>query len=139
MKKLVTLFIATLLASSVSAQPDKDWWACQIVESVGMSWENGRWKATKFNLDPPFVLMSDGNGGLTEESVAKALTMVEGAESVTTCLPPSIGKVTCVATGSTLFFHLKRGMGGISDLYGATSESDNRDTLAVDAFTCTKG
>lgn len=137
MKKLVTLFIATLLASSVSAQPDKDWWACQVVESAGLKWQNGRWVSTPFEHDPPFVLMSDGNGGLTEESVAKAATVYE---DLTTCLPPDIiGNVTCVATGQTLFFNTERGKGGISRLYGAVSETDNPDTLSIDPFTCTKG
>ena len=139
MKKLVTLFIATLLASSVSAQPDKDWWACQFVKAVGMKWENGRWETANFKLGNPFVLMSDGNGGLTKESVAKAMAGHEVFASITTCVPSPGGYVGCVQNGSHLFFNTETGKGGMSKLIGTTLNGEDRDTPVVEAFECAKG
>lgn len=140
MKKLVTLFIATLLASSVSAQPDKDWWACQFVKAVGMKWENGRWVETNFKLARPFVLISDGNEGLTLESAAKAMMMgAEGSAMITTCETGIAGDVWCMKVGDYLAFNTLTGQGGITKLYGATMHEDERDTPEVAAFECTKG
>ena len=139
MKKLVTISIAMLLSASVSAQPDKDWWACQFVKSVGMKWENGRWNEEIFKLRPPFVLMSDGNGGLTKESVAKALSGSESDANITTCEPSyGDGYVSCMMTGDHFEFRTKTGNGGISSLMGTTMQGDKRDTPVVMAFECTK-
>ena len=33
---------AMVLSTTAVAQPDKDWWACQVVHSSGMQWENKR-------------------------------------------------------------------------------------------------
>ena len=62
-----------VLSTTAVAQPDKDWWACQVVHSSGMDWENNRWVTRTFEDSLAFVLMSDGNGSLTTESVAEVL------------------------------------------------------------------
>ena len=59
MRSLIAV-AAMVLSTTAVAQPDKDWWACQVVHTSGMKWENNRWVTKTFNADPPFVLMSDG-------------------------------------------------------------------------------
>jgi hypothetical protein len=107
-----------------------------------MKWENNRWVTTTFNLSAPFVLMSDGNGSLTKESVAKAFDGVSTYADQVTCQPDLYGtrSATCInSTGSTLFFMAEAGKGAISRMYGSTATGGNRDTVSVDTFECTKG
>ena len=76
---------AMVLSTAAVAQPDKDWWACQVVHSAGMKWENNQWVTTTFKGHSPFVLMSDGNGSLTKESVLKAVDNASLQKSEVEC------------------------------------------------------
>jgi len=132
---------AMVLSTAAVAQPDKDWWACQVVHSSGMQWENNRWVTGTFKDDPPFVLMSDGNGSLTKESVKKAFdsTVVDAGLE---CKDWNYrGYVSCMAVnGSHLFFNKETGKGSASKTLGATETgTDYRDSVSVEAFECTKG
>jgi hypothetical protein len=82
--------------------------------------------------------MSDGNGSLTTESVAKAM---HGEPSWYVCDARSLGQAWCRDyAGSSLYFDPKTGKGGISYLGGTTtSGTDYRDSVSVKAFECTKG
>lgn len=136
MKNLITA-LAILLSTSAVAQPDKDWWACQYLESAGLQWKNGQWGVGRFQLESPFVLMSDGNGSLTEDSVSKP---IKAPVSLVECVDLQGGDIGCYdASGGYLFFNTNTGRGGVSQMNGATSTSDNRDTVSVQAFECTKG
>ena len=55
MKKLIAI-VAMVLSTTAVAQPDKDWWACQVVHASGMKWENNQWVTTTFKPSAPFVL-----------------------------------------------------------------------------------
>ena len=139
MRSLIAV-AAMVLSTTAVAQPDKDWWACQVVHSSGMYWENNRWMTATFKEDPSFVLMSDGNGSLTKESVKKALdtTLVDAGLE---CKDWNYqGYVSCMAVGGALLsFNKETGKGGISYLGGTTDTGSNRDTVSVEAFECTKG
>ena len=139
MKKLITTFTATLLASSVSAQPDKDWWACQVVHVSGMNWENNQWVTRTFSNSTPFVLMSDGNGSLTKESASKLLDVSD--REVKCKVSPYKKRVTCAdGFGGNAFFDTEAAKGGVSKIYGSvTVETDHRDSIFVKAFECVKG
>ena len=141
MRKLIAV-AAMVLSTTAVAQPDKDWWACQVVHSSGMRWENNQWVTTTFQEDPPFVLMSDGNNSLTNESVAKAIDGASIFANHYTRQPNPYGgsRVTCdERTGTTLFFDFKRGKGAIGRKFGSVDTGNNRDTPTVDAFECSKG
>ena len=128
---------AMVLSTTAMAQPDKDWWACQVVHSSGMQWENNQWMTGTFQKDPPFVLMSDGNELLTKESAAKAMGTFG---QLTECRKLYTSQITCnQGTGGFLYFNPDTSRGGISNIFGAADAASNRDTVIVDAFECTKG
>lgn len=140
MKRLIAV-AAMVLSTSAVAQPDKDWWACQAVHTAGMEWENNRWVTTTFTNDPPFVLMSDGNGSLTKESVLKAVGLEGLPEQGVECKDWAFeGQVACMTVmGMHLHFNKEIGKGGISRMLGSTGTDTNRDSVGVSAFECTKG
>ena len=124
---------AMVLSTAAVAQPDKDWWACQVVHSSGMDWVNNQWVTRTFDDSLAFVLMSDGNGSLTEESVAKVL------ESRGAICGFYASAISCHdGYGSNLFFYPETGKGGISNLWGSIM-SENRGSVLARAFECTKG
>ena len=105
---------AMVLSTTAVAQPDKDWWACQVVHASGMDWVNNQWVTRTFDDSLAFVLMSDGNGSLTEESVAEVL---ESRSAICGFYAPTI---SCHdGYGSNLFFYPETGKGGISNLWGS--------------------
>ena len=138
--KLIAI-AAMVLSTAAVAQPDKDWWACQVAHTSGMKWELGQWVTKTFNDAPPFVLMSDGNGSLTKESVAKAILGGPKYADLFTCEVDTLyADVSCHDTsGATLLFSTEAGRGGISYLFGTEDNSSNRDPVTVNAFECTKG
>ena len=141
MKKLIAI-AAMVLSTAAVAQPDKDWWACQVVHASGMKWENNRWVTTTFQEYPPFVLMSDGNGSLTKESALEAVAAAGLHKSGVECKDWAFeGNVSCMSvTGGHLYFSKETGKGGISQTAGAgLPYTNNRDTVSVSAFECTKG
>lgn len=132
---------AMVLSTTAVAQPDKDWWACQVVHTSGMQWENNRWVTRDVEDSPPFVLMSDGNGSLTKESVLKAVES-DLPEQGVECKDWNFkGQVACmVVNAQSLMFNKKTGKGGLSRMHGSTTTgTDYRDTVSVKAFECTKG
>ena len=133
---------AMVLSTTAVAQPDKDWWACQEVHSSGMYWENNRWMTATFQEGSPFVLMSDGNGSLTKESVLKAVDNASLQKSEVECKAWGYeGRVSCMTVmGGHLYFSKETGKGGISAMLGSTmSDTNFRGTIRVHAFECTKG
>ena len=140
MKKLIAA-AAMVLSTTAVAQPDQDWWACQVVHSSGMNWENNRWVTRDIEDAPPFVLMSDGNGLLTKESVLKAVES-DLPDYGVECKDWNFGgQVACmVVNGRSLTFNKETGKGGISTMFGAAdADTNSRDTVSVKAFECTKG
>ena len=133
---------AMVLSTAAVAQPDKDWWACQVVHASGMKWENNRWVTTTFQEYPPFVLMSDGNGSLTKESVLEAVAAAGLHKSGVECKDWAFeGNVSCMTVmGMLLYFSKETGRGGFIRMFGSTTTAtDYRDSVLVSAFECTKG
>lgn len=139
MKKLI-LLVALALPLMGQAQPSEgqDWWACQAVQSAGLSWEDGRWEAARFRADNRFILVARGNG-ITTESAAKAMETNVGG--VTCSSPNSAGHVYCISNwvGTSLVFGTRTGNGAIAEILGGASDGDTKDTLSVDPFECVKG
>ena len=105
-----------------------------------MQWENNRWVTSTFKDDPPFVLMSDGNGSLTKESVKKAFDSTVVDAGVECKDWKWRGHVSCMTVmGNHLHFNKEIGKGGISQMYGSTATGNSRDSVGVHAFECTKG
>ena len=139
MKKLIAA-AAMVLSTTAVAQPDKDWWACQGVHAWGVNWANNQWMTGNLKPSAPFVLMSDGNGSLTKESVKKAFRSTVDDAGVECKDWNYQGYVSCMDVGGGhLYFSKETGKGGISYLWGTTATGSNRDTVSVSAFECTKG
>ena len=133
MKKLLSALLITLVGASVQAQNKP--LACQMEESAGLRWENGRWVSSYFVPKPSkFILVQTGNT-LTIESVAKVLN--NPTVNLVTCRYVAPETACIDITGSGLYFNPKVLKGGISKLFGSTTEGPERDTLNVQVFSCT--
>ena len=127
-------FIGLMLASlSMFTYAQRTPLACQGDRAAGLAWEQGKWIVSGFNSDK-FILVKDGRS-LTIDSIAKAL---EAPSEFVRC-EVNAGLVTCFdGFGGSLFFSHASNKGGISQLNGATSNSaSKKDTVTVQAFTCT--
>lgn len=131
MKYVIGLMLASL---SIFTYAQRIPLACQDDRAAGLNWEQGRWNVRSFNSEK-FILVRDSSR-LTTDSVNKAFNLPEGD---TNCEVKYDGNVLCYNSfGASLFFSPKSNKGGISLLYGATSENNaRRDTVTVQAFTCT--
>lgn len=128
-----------------NSQPDKDWWACQIVETAGLLWESNSWEVREFEDSAPFVLVSDGKGLLSTRSVAKVILGDDGAAPFFDCRNKE-GDVLIycsdVVINSSLSFNPELGIGATSYIYGGVTLPDTenrRDMVVVATFECAKG
>lgn len=133
-KLLLTLFLTAALSAPVVAQQIT--YACQSIEAAGLNWEKGAWKATRLKLNKPFFLTAV-NGSLTLESVSKVL---QSPTLFVLCHPKELfNNQTCTdERGGFLFFNHENELGGVAQLLGSVLEGTRRDTMYVEAFTCTK-
>ena len=137
-KKIVTriLFLAALISAPVMAQNVT--YACQYIESGGLNWENKRWKSVSFKLERPFFL-SASNSSLTVESVSKVFSNEQMIPSF--CHVTFTNTQTCSdPVGRALIFDFTSMNGAISRIFGGSMPDNNskKDSLMVQAFTCTK-
>ncbi len=108
--------------------------ACQVDEAAGLQWEEGKWNVRKFNPTKKFILVREGNL-LTRDSVAKA---VERSSMLMKCEDKLDGDVMCTnSSGFSMMFSLTTNKGGMSRLFGATMANIDKDSVMVEAFTCT--
>ena len=107
--------------------------ACQSEESAGLDWENGKWVVRRFNLSK-FILVKTKNS-LTTESVAKALRSKHPDQI--TCIN-TLPEIFCSSmTGDSIYFDPNKLKGSIARLFGGTMQESNRDSVAVEVFSCT--
>ena len=108
--------------------------ACQGDAAAGLIWENGKWEPRAFNTEK-FILVQTKDG-LTNESIAKALRFTHPEDVVCRNF---VSVISCTnKTGMHLYFDSKNLTGGISRLLGNTGRDiASRDTLSVNAFSCT--
>jgi len=132
MRKALTLLIALLCVNLAFAQNTP--LACQTDASAGLKWENGGWRLTNF-VDRKFILVLSGNT-LTKDSVSKAWR-TEASPTRIVCDTNFDSSVSCHGRfGETLVLNPLNYRGGISLIFGTTSENNKRDTVSVEAFTC---
>ena len=131
MRKALTLLIALLCANLALAQNKP--LACQVDAAAGLKWENGQWRIARF-IEKKFILVLSGKT-LTKDSVSKAWGTEANTNDII-CIT-NFNSVFCSGIfGESLIFNHENYRGGISLIFGATTESKQRDTLSVDAFTC---
>ena len=111
--------------------------ACQVDKSAGLSWENGQWATTSFTTGK-FILIQTKDG-LTTESVAKVF---KTGKSEVFCMNfgRALPNTNCTSWyGENLVFDPKNLNGAVTRLLGALgpSTAKSRDSLSVEAFSCT--
>ena len=106
--------------------------ACQVEETVGLNWENGRWQVTRFNIRK-FILVQSGNT-LTLESVSKVL---DSSASLVVCKNEA-PQISCQGlAGEYLYYNPINKSGGIARMFGSSmKQGNNRDSVTVSVFTC---
>lgn len=129
--------------------------ACQYTASGGLYWENGRWSATRFKVNPPFFLRIS-SGQMDKDSVDKVLNpeLPETLRSATTGLPSTIScskrtvylsekrrgdEHICTDMGGLVIaFRPALSGGTVAFLGGGLIEAQNqyRDGINVSPFTC---
>ena len=131
MREASTLLTALLCVNLAFAQNKP--LACQVDAAAGLKWENGQWKTVQF-IERKFILVLSGKT-LTKDSVSKAWRTEANPNDI--ICNTNFNSVFCSGLfGESLIFNHDNYRGGISLIFGATSESKQRDTLYVDAFTC---
>lgn len=137
MKKIALIMTLSSVLISIPALAQSSSFACQFVESAGLSWDNKKWDLKKFNKGGSFFLSST-NSTLDLQSVSKVLNV---SQANVVCHAPFAGTQACAdALGGGLIFNFKNMNGGISQLLGA-SMSDRealKDDVRVMTFTCTQ-
>ena len=129
MKKLIAA-AAVVLSTTAVAQPDKDVWACQYFASAESPFKDGKWETSGHREDPPFVLVSDGTGLLTNESVSNS---IKAPAANIRCTRGYTSSVSCSdGRAGFLFFNPRTGHGGVSWL-------DIASMIEIKGFECTKG
>lgn len=133
---LVYLLTVPQLATS---QPDKEWWACQFVHDAGLYWEDNNWKVGSYKMGKPFVLISDGQGSLTIDSVSKATD--SSSNNVFCSKSKRAGDIHCQSTyGQSLSFSTANQRGVTTQIFGALMpDGRSRDSLHLRPFECAKG
>lgn len=138
MKIFIVIFVS-FFSTLVSAQNKP--LACVVDGSGGLIWRNGRWEATAFFLKPDrFILVMSGDT-LEKQSVADVLDSGSKKMFSPICVKEPFGPlIQCTSgyiNGETLFFDMTTKKGGLSKLFGATTEGVNKDTISVTSFSCT--
>jgi hypothetical protein len=101
-------------------------------------WKDSNWELTRYKMQKPFVLISDGQGYLTLDSVSKAADVTAHFLSCS----GTAGLIHCQSkvTGDTLSFSPDNQSGVVTNTYGALMPDDGkRDTLHLRPFECAKG
>lgn len=132
MKK--TLLIAAALVCSGAVAQEKQVWACQMVKSSMLAWENNSWNA--YSVIPYNILFT-----INADNTGSAKRSTEDYASRLTCTSPLIGGYYSCLTSSLLDHYLfspDEGKLGFSALYGAISSSAKRDSVSSEIFNCTK-
>ena len=139
MKKIhiILLIILSSVFFSAGAIAQNKPLACQSDKSAGLDWENGRWVTVTF-FPEKFILVQTEDG-LTTESVAKALKTNE-LGLICRNVGLSSTHISCTDWyGVSLVFDPINLNGGVSHLDAAMGQGSRatKDTLSVDAFSCT--
>jgi hypothetical protein len=137
MRKLSLILAISFTFISAPVMAQNVTYACQYTDSGGLDWENKRWKLVKFSLERPFFL-STSNSRLTVESVSKAFG---DGQIIPFCHGAFENKQTCSdPLGRVLIFDFISMNGAISRIFGGSMADKNsdKDSLMINAFTCTK-
>ncbi len=138
MRKLSLILAICFAVISAPTMAQNVTYACQYVATGGLVWKDQQWQISKFIFNQPFFL-SASNSNLNVDSVAKALGNYNF--KVLCHEPLTNGVQACINfTGNSLIFDFNTMNGGISKIIGSTQPKNEhlKDTISVEAFTCTK-
>ncbi len=140
MKKLIgkvsILISMVVFGHSVSAQV----YACQFIQSAGLSYKNNEWRTATFQLESPFFLKID-NARISQETAAKILRNLTPVEVSCTSRYSFLLKstiFTCSDYSAQLIFSPDSLLGAVSQIFGSIASTPERDSLAVSRFNCQK-
>ena len=132
--KKVLLLAAALVCSGAVAQ-EKQVWACQMVKSSMLEWENNRWNA--YGVNPYSILFT-----INADNTGSVKRSTEDNASSLTCTSPRYleSYYSCLTRipSTHYFFSSDEGKLGVSYLFGAVSTNAIRDTVSSGIFNCTK-
>lgn len=133
MKK--TLLLAAALACSGAAAQEKQVWACQMVKSSMLKWENNRWN--EYGVIPYSILFT-----IDADNTGSVKPSTEDNASRLTCTSPRYleSYYSCLTTSHSThyFFSSDEEKLGVSHLLGAVLTSAERDSVSSGIFNCTK-
>ena len=135
MRKLSLILAITTAVISAPTMAQNVTYACQYIESGGLDWKGQKWQSTRFHLRPPFFLKATSSK-LDADSISKII-----GEAFVICHEMQLAEIhSCSGfLGGSLIFDFKTLRGGVSQIAGATqSDDEDKDSLAVKPFTCTK-
>ena len=140
LKRFIIPLLSILFATTAVAQGTHEGtYACQYVESNGFFFEDGQWKKTGFNVDPPFFIKL-GPDTLDPQSIYDGLDVGFSFE-LPTCYPENFtGAYSCASSlGENAVFNPLTREGAKSTILGAAStDEERRDTISIDTFVCQK-
>ncbi len=128
MKKILSAAALALVGVTTPAFAELEKvYACQYTDSTGFIFKAGKWQETTFNLGQPFFIKTDGvtitsTGVLFDHRIS-----CTNAVSVYQCGDQ---------LGGSVIFDSETKKGAHSELVGAASVGDERDTVTVSLFVC---
>lgn len=129
---LATLISSGCLFASSGAMAQGIPLACQVEAAGGLKWEGGKRNVAAFQKGK-FILVLDDNN-IQQESASKAMHL----NAPVKCAPVSSKAVSCFDNyGGYLYFSPNTLHGTIARL-DADNDSQKRDTISVEAFSCQK-
>lgn len=105
-------------------------YACQYTDATGFIFQDGIYKKTGFDPNPPFFFKIEASKfDVSSHDYFKNY-------GTSTCLDFSPQHSCINSVGQSLYFNRDTNRGAIGSLYGASSEGTKRDTVSVSLFVC---
>ena len=129
MKK--TLLLAAALACTGAIAQEKEIWACQQVEGTMLDWEGGSWKQYLKALQPLLLTLGEDIAYVKQGDVETTLSCSKHER---------LQNISCLNSimSMHLYFSTDTARLGKSNLFGATSTGDRRDSVSAEIYNCTK-
>jgi hypothetical protein len=110
--------------------------ACQYTHAEGFKYHNRGWSSSKFKLDKPFFIKIKDDGLIDISSIEKLIVGIRSCERTLPYSRPEV--VMCIGSLDFLGFNTKTLEGAKTYIAASTQDSNERDTIFTEIFTCQK-